>query len=226
MTRSAVLLAGGRSRRLGMDKPLVEVGGRSVLARVLDATAAIDDVVISVRDPAPLAAALRAMGWREGRDGDGGVRFDRGVREARLVADRRPGRGPVAGLAAGLAAARGDSAIVLAADLPFVTPALVDALLTALEGAADADVCAPVIDGRPQWLCAAYRKRVAPRAAAWLDEPSGDGSVHGLADRLSVLRVGQAVLARLGDPVALTRGIDTPEDLKWASDRAGMGEDG
>ena len=223
--RSALLLAGGRSRRLGEEKPFVDIGGRSVLERVLAATASIDDVVLSVRDPAPFEAALGRQGWRRpgpavGRSGPGDAGLVRGTRRIRLLADPEPDRGPLVALAGGLAAARGTLAIVLSVDLPFVTAELVDRLSAELAADSTADACVPVIGGRAQWLCAAYRTRLAPVAAEWVREAGGEGGVGAFVDRLALRRLDEAELAVTGDPAALTRDIDTPADLAWARTRA------
>ncbi len=218
MTGSALLLAGGRSHRLGHDKPFVEVGGRPILERLLAATASIDDVLLSVRDAGPFEAALGRAGWRV--EGEGALM--RGSRRLRLLSDPEPDLGPMAGLAGGLAVAREPLVIVLASDLPFVTPGLVEGLLAELAAAPTADACVPIVAGRPQWLCAAYRRRLAPVAAAYIED-SGGRSVTGFAGRLALRRLGEADLAVYGDPVELTRGVDTPADLAWARERARRG---
>ncbi len=220
---SAVILAGGRSRRLGQPKPFVEIGGRTVLERLLEATAALDDVMVSVRDPAPFAALLERTGWTADAAAhpcaEGARSFTSGSRAVRLLPDPVPDQGPVAGLAGGLTAARETHAIVLSGDLPFVSPALVTKLLTLLRETPGVDAVVPHVEGRDQPLCAAYRRRVGAGAADYLAAPeaeSGGRSVTGLLERLLVRR---AEAAELGDPEDVRRairGIDTPEDLDWA----------
>src|SRR3954467_7209728 len=91
----AVVLAGGKARRLGgQPKPQLEVGGRSMLAAVLAAVDGADPrVVVGPPQPGPAGA--------------------------RLVGEEPPGGGPVPALAAGLAVVGTDVVAVLAADLPF-----------------------------------------------------------------------------------------------------------
>jgi molybdenum cofactor guanylyltransferase len=128
---AAVVLAGGRGRRLGgPGKPLTPVGGQPMLHRVLAAVAdAVPRVVVG---PATLAVPA-------------------GVR---LVVES--GGGPVAGLAAGLSTVDDVGVVaVLAADLPFLTRDAVAALrhdLSTMDGAVYVDG-----DGRRQTLCGVWR---------------------------------------------------------------------
>jgi molybdopterin-guanine dinucleotide biosynthesis protein A len=107
---TAVVLAGGRAARLGgRAKPQLEVGGRTILAAVLDAVAdATTRIVVGPPQPVP-----------------SGVR---------LVREQPPGGGPVAALRAGLAAVPDDVVAVLAGDLPFVDRRLIGGLRERLTG--------------------------------------------------------------------------------------------
>jgi molybdenum cofactor cytidylyltransferase len=107
---SAVLLAAGASRRLGRNKLLLEVGGRPVVRRVAEALlgAEVSEVIVVTGHEAE--AVRRALGGLE----------------VRLVHNPRFAEGQVTSLAAGLA--RGDQ--------PFLTEALVNALVRAFAGAA------------------------------------------------------------------------------------------
>lgn len=215
--RSILLLAGGRSSRLGEEKAWVEIGDRPIIRRLLDAArdAGVTDRVIAVRDAASFARRLRET------DTPGSEP------EIRIVADRQPGRGPVAGLAGGLAEASGDVVVLLAADLPFVDAGLIEGLFVALEADPGADAIVPTVAGRDQPLCAAYRRipalEAARRLVAGVGRPGADGAgpaVAALLDRLRVRRV-DAVGSFAGHELAVrTRGVDTPEDLAWARDRA------
>ncbi|MDT0320875.1 NTP transferase domain-containing protein [Streptomyces millisiae] len=138
----AVILAGGAARRLGgADKPAVRVGGRTLLDRVVDACgAARRVVVVGPRRPS----------------------------RARVVWTREepPGGGPLAALAAGLRAVEAPLVLVLAADLPFLTPA---GLARLLDLPPDADVVLPRdAAGRDQPLSAVYRAEPLRRELALL----------------------------------------------------------
>jgi molybdopterin-guanine dinucleotide biosynthesis protein A len=107
---TAVVLAGGKAARLGgQPKPQLEVGGRTMLAAVLDAVAdASRRVVVGPPQPVPPDVVL--------------------------VRERPPGGGPVAALRAGLPAVTTDVVALLAGDLPFLTAELIAELRTRLTG--------------------------------------------------------------------------------------------
>jgi molybdopterin-guanine dinucleotide biosynthesis protein A len=116
----AVILAGGRASRLsGLDKMSIEVGGRSLLQRSVDAVAGAEPVVVV----GPCRAVVGEVVWTR---------------------ERPPGAGPVAALAAGIAALPdlGDATelAVLAADLRNIEPATVDRLRWAIRSARDFEV--------------------------------------------------------------------------------------
>lgn len=228
VSRSLVILAGGHSRRLGRNKSLVSVGGPTTLSRILDATAQIEDVVLAVRDVWPFAVALEEKDWEPAGGGadraPGSVAFlGSGGRTLLIVPDPVPDLGPVAGLASGLRLARARVSVVLAGDLPFVTAAFADRVMESLSRDLELDAVVPFVRGRAQPLCAAYRSEVADIAAALLQE-SREGeesaSMMRLLDQLSVRYVGVDALADVGDLSTITRGIDGPEDLEWATRHA------
>jgi molybdenum cofactor guanylyltransferase len=135
---AAVVLAGGKAARLGgRPKPQLDVGGRSMLSAVLAAVDGASPRVV-VGPPQPVPA------------------------DVLLVREEPPGGGPVPALSTGLAAV-GDAEVVavLAADLPFLTRAVVTGLRERLTG----DGVLVVDDtGRDQLLLGVWRT-VALRAA-------------------------------------------------------------
>lgn len=233
--RSLVVVAGGRSRRLGRNKPLVEIGGRTVLSRILEATAQFADAVLAVREVPPFQRALAAEGWEpaaEGREsgaegagppGSVALRSPQG-RALLIVPDPVPDLGPLAGLASGLDAAHGAICVVLAGDLPFVTPDLVDRLSGELASDAESDAVVPRTRGRAQPLCAAYRREVGRLAARLVACPAASvdpsPSMMSFLDRLRVRYVSAEQLARIGDLETMVRGVDSRADLGWAERRA------
>src|SRR5687768_9948896 len=128
----AVVLAGGRSSRMGRSKADLEWRGSTLLAHVVAVvTDGTGGPVVVVRAPGQQLPPLPA-----GVD---------------VVEDEVEGRGPLQGLAAGLTAmeARADVAFVCATDLPFLHPAYVRRVLA---GLGEADVALPVVGGFRQPL--------------------------------------------------------------------------
>jgi molybdopterin-guanine dinucleotide biosynthesis protein A len=161
----AVVLAGGAARRLGgVDKPALAVGGTSLLDRVVAAVPQAGRVVVV----GPRRTTTRELEWCQ---------------------EEPAGGGPVAALAAGLPRVVAATVVVLAADLPFLTPATVDALLAAAQGRDGAMLVDD--DGRDQLLVGAWRT-AALRAAMPVD-PAGArlGAVLGALDAARVRVTGQ-----------------------------------
>ncbi len=150
---AAVVLAGGRAARLGgRAKPQLQVGGRTMLATVLDAVAdarprvvvgpsqPVADGVVLVREQPPGGGPVAAM--RTGvaavdTDVVAVLAGDLPFVTAALVREQPPRGGPVAALRAGLAHVEADVVAVLAGDLPFLTAGLVRSLRERLPAQAD-----------------------------------------------------------------------------------------
>ena len=141
---AGVVLAGGRSTRMGRPKASLEWHGSTLLHRVTGIVArAVDGPVVVVRAPGQELPQL-ALGMR-------------------VVEDPAEGRGPIQGLAAGLAAVAGEAevAYVSSTDVPLLHPAFVRAVLRA-GSEEDVDVALPVLHGYRHPLAAAYRTSLVP----------------------------------------------------------------
>ncbi|MET2010421.1 NTP transferase domain-containing protein [Microbacterium chocolatum] len=197
----AVLLAGGRATRLGgAVKPLLDVGGRSLLARAADAAVSAGACRLTVAGPeSPLEGVGIPTLW---------------------VREDPPFAGPAAAIVAALAATDGVDApewtLVLASDLPHAAEAA-GLLVADLDlFPADTDgVCLADAAGRPQWLTAVYRTRALRDAASALPDRGRDAAVRALVDDLAV--------AVLRAPAHVTDDVDTWEDLQRARRRFAAG---
>jgi molybdopterin-guanine dinucleotide biosynthesis protein A len=140
-----VVLAGGRSSRMGSAKAALEWHGSTLLWRTVR--------VIGRGANGPLVV-VRSRGQDLPALPPG----------TEVVDDPRAGLGPVQAIAAGLAAlaSRVDVAFVASTDLPFLHPAFVCRVLQA--AAQGADVGLPVARGFRQPLAASYRTSLAPLA--------------------------------------------------------------
>ena len=197
---AGVVLAGGRSARMGTPKAALEWHGSTLLRRTVGIMArATGGSVVVVRAPGQDLPELP---------------------EDTLVADDpREGRGPVQGIAVGLAAltGRADVAFVSSTDMPFLHPAFVRRVLRA---AADgADVGLPLARGYPQPLAAAYRVTLAPLAARLVGQQRLRPAF--LFEECQVTRLDEAALR--ADPVlaALDPGLDSVVNVNSPDDYAG-----
>ena len=128
------MLAGGRSTRMGQDKALLQVGGRSLVELALD--------------------KLRSIGVAEPRIA--GARTDLSSL-APVVSDLHPGCGPLSGIEAALAATNKGLNLFLPVDMPLLPARFLHWMLLRAE-ITGALMTVPCINGWPQPLCAVYHR--------------------------------------------------------------------
>lgn len=174
----AIVLSGGGAARLGgADKASVEVGGRTLLEHALDAVVDAGEVVV-------VGAEVPT------------------VRPVTFTREDPVGGGPAAGLLAGLRgfARRPERVVVLAVDMPLVSP---DTVRRLLDAARDDGAVLVDASGRKQYLCAAYSTSALERA-------SGGATGHGVAMRDLVGGLDLVEVASVGGEA---RDLDTWQDL-------------
>ena len=180
--RAAIVLAGGAARRLGgVDKALVEIGGTTMLDRVLAAAApSVDELVV--------VGPQRATNVP-------GVRF---------TLEHRPGGGPVPAVTAGLGVVpEADMVVVLAVDLPLLETEHIATLAAGLADAAADAVAAADHRGQPNPLLAAYRGEHLRAAASRL---GADTPAAGLLPAATVVvDLGEAGTLNVNQPEELER---------------------
>jgi molybdenum cofactor guanylyltransferase len=191
---NAAILIGGRARRLeGRFKPLLPVGGRTMLARQLEALAAagVENIVLvgrwsaEVRPPVP------------------------------VFADAMEDGGSLGALYTALLVTPEDRTIVLAADMPFVAAALTAALARVpLAG----DVAVPRTTAGLHPLCAVYRRSVASHLKRRIDR--GALRVREALEELRVAKLEHAELARLDVDDTMLMNVNTPADYERACELA------
>jgi molybdopterin-guanine dinucleotide biosynthesis protein A len=184
-TRSAAILAGGHAVRFGgIDKGALLVDGRSILARQIEALAAVTDDVLIAGDRRVDAPDV-----------------------IRVVADIVPGCGPLGGLHAALSAARGAALMLLACDMPYVSPAFIEYLFSF---AGEADVVVPQTERGYHPLCAVYTRACMDVAASRLAERRL--KMRELVDSMTTRVVPVEDVRRFGDPDRLLANVNTPAD--------------
>ncbi len=183
---TALILAGGESRRMGQDKANLLLGEQTLLQRISDIVQPLfTDVIVSVRQP------------RDGCD-------------LQQVIDDPAHAGPLAGLAAGLEQAKTPWVFAVACDMPFISAQLVEHLATFREGV---DAVVPVVEGHPQPMAAFYATRSLGDLREIL-AGSGRHSLRELLDRLQVRYVDESEM-RAADLRSFFD-LDTPEDVALA----------
>jgi len=136
---TAVVLAGGRSTRMGRDKALLPVSGRTMIEHIVDQLRPhVDEILVSADDSSKYAFL--------GLD---------------VVPDREPGLGPMMAIASTLERASHEACLVVPCDVPRLPGRLLRRLLREARG--EADVAVPVTaEGHYEPLFAIYRKSAAP----------------------------------------------------------------
>jgi len=147
--RSAIVLAGGRGRRMGIvEKALLEFEGKTILERLLENIfRVVDEVILSVRDSSQKEKLLPVL-----------EKFP--SREIRFCFDALEDAGPLEGIRAGLLESRSEYSFVCAGDMPFVNIRVVDLLFEKAEGH---DVALPRWEERMfEPLHAVYSRKLIP----------------------------------------------------------------
>jgi molybdopterin-guanine dinucleotide biosynthesis protein A len=180
-----VILAGGEGRRIGGAKAMVRLSGRPLIAYPLEAVAlALDDVAVLAKADTPLPSLPGVTIW---------------------VEPALP-RHPLTGITYALGFAEGRSVLVCAADLPFVTPELIDRLAHVDPGGAPAVVATR--EGMMQPLLGCYQPRAAELLAAASE--AADRPVREAVEAIAPL------LFEVEDPDELFN-VDAPDDLLMAT---------
>ena len=199
----AIVLAGGKSTRLGRDKASEVLAGTSLLQRAITACEGVASrfvIVKAIGQQLPEVSAVVAV---------------------EPVEDLYPETGPLGGIATGLQAlaapiarrrenapAEAQVALVVACDMPLLQPALLAELLRLALGHA---AVVPVRDGQPEPLCAVYSTACLEPAVSLLE--AGDYRVSGLLAAVEALMVPETQW-RPFDPQALSfLNVNREEDL-------------
>jgi molybdopterin-guanine dinucleotide biosynthesis protein A len=189
---SCVILAGGRSTRMGRNKALLPLPGKEHLTFVEHLASILtplcSETILVARDPAD-AANYRLPG-------------------VQVVADKVPAQGPLIGLYSGLSVIHTRRALVVAVDMPFIQPALITFLLSQPQTNA---LLIPLVNNVPQVLLALYPRTILPLIEECIQQ--------GRRDPRSLLRVApvqyiEETQLRSVDPELRSFiNVNTPEDL-------------
>ncbi|MGE5206051.1 MAG: molybdenum cofactor guanylyltransferase [Chlamydiota bacterium] len=186
------VLAGGKSSRMGAEKALLMLDGRTLLQRALELARSV-------------AGDVRIVGARE--------KFET---FAPVEEDRYASRGPLGGIHAALSASSSEFNLVLAVDLPFLEKQFLE-YLVAEARAANATVTVPRAGGGLQPLCAVYRRefgRLAEQALA-----AGRNKIDTLFAQTKVRIIEEDELQRFAFSAAMFDNLNTREEWERARRR-------
>ena len=187
---SVFVLAGGKSTRMGADKAMVLLNGRTLLDGALEIARSVSTEVRIVGDPGKYS------------------------RFAPCIQDLYANCGPLGGIHAALRESHTDLNLMLAVDLPCVTPAIMRFLTARATQSPQSTVTVPRSGCGLQPLCAVYRRELAALAEEALR--AGRYKIDALFDPASTQVIGEDELEAAGFPSRLFRNLNTPDDLAHA----------
>lgn len=183
---TGILLAGGKSRRMGVDKGRIEIEGRSLYQITLGVLSTVcDRVMVSTCGPEPVPAGYL------------------------IVCDEVRGIGPMGGVYTCLRRSETELNLVISYDMPLVKGPLLRELLSQAEGS---DMVVPAMEGvPPEPLCAVYRKSTANVMEEMIG--LGDHAMHKLYSRVRTKVVAIGPHYPWFEP-GLFLNLNRPEDLR------------
>ncbi|HEV8717536.1 MAG TPA: NTP transferase domain-containing protein [Candidatus Binatia bacterium] len=186
---SAIVLAGGKSSRMGRPKALLPFDGEPLITRTVRTLRQLFADIVVVAAPEQELPPLSVT----------------------LVRDEIAYQGPVGGIYYGLQAARSEVCFVTSCDAPFLNLTLIAHLVSQI---ADCDVVVPHWQERLQPLHAVYRRSVVPLLRTQLER--GELRPISLYQKVRTREVGVEELCRF-DPEGLSfRNLNSPEDYQSA----------
>ncbi len=190
---SAILLAGGKSSRLGTDKAKVKLDGESVLIQTIaeKLSAVSDDIVVSTN----------------------GRRYEDITIPVRWATDVNPGAGSLMGLYSGLLSVRYDYAIAVACDMPFINIELLKYMVAMPR---DYDALLPMIGDKTEQLHSIYSKSCLPKMEKFLG--SGRLKITAFLAEIDVKYVFEDIINRFDPQHLAFFNVNTAEQLKEAQD--------
>ncbi len=191
---TGIVLAGGKSERLGQNKTLLELDGRSLLGRAVETMRSLcADVVVA-----------------------GGIDYRDQVVPARFVSDVYREAGALGGIHAGLRASHTQYGLVVGCDMPFLNRDLLRHMIAQIgdSGGGAPDVVIPRLRGYTEPLHALYSRRCLGPLEQLLAQ--GGGRIISIFSQVSVRYIEEAEVDRFDPRHCSFFNINTPEDWQRA----------
>jgi molybdopterin-guanine dinucleotide biosynthesis protein A len=188
----AVVLAGGRSSRMGRPKAELKFGTSTLLDRVIEELRnLVSEIVVVV--------------------GPDGIDFDPTLKGVTLIRDEHYFQGPLPALARGLRVGHGEVAFTCSCDLPLLKASVASWLCAQLS---DYDAVVPVVGQLPQPLHAIYRTRCAESIDAMVAR--GEKRLSDIVATIRARRVEEDELRKIDPDLRSFLNVNTPEDFQYA----------
>ena len=186
---SGIILAGGKSSRMGTNKALIELGPLKIIEHIVSVYSEIfEDIIIVSNNPAEYSY----LGHK-------------------VIRDIIPSKGPLSGIHAGLHEAKHFHSFVAACDMPFLQKDLIELLV---EKCVNFDVTVPQLGRFLQPLYAVYSKNCIAPIEESLDKDIF--KITNFYQRVKVKYIDQASIEKLGDSEKVFFNVNTKEDLQKA----------
>jgi molybdopterin-guanine dinucleotide biosynthesis protein A len=190
---TGIILAGGRSSRMGRDKSLLPWNDSDLMHTVIRKVSQVCDDMVLVSNQARNLA----------------------IKDIQIVQDIIPNMGPLGGIHAGLTHARYPLAFVTACDMPYVVPQAVDFLLH--EAAEDWDVVIPTCGDQYEPMFCVYRKTCIPAIETLLKQ--GGRRIVQIFSVLRVKHIDVEIFRQFDPKLTIFTNINTMEEYEKALQR-------
>jgi len=199
MNAGGIILAGGKSTRMGSPKALLPFGPETMLQRVVRILGTVVSPIVVVSAPQQALPEMPA--------------------QVIVTRDEQEGRGPLEGLRAGLKAlpATSEIAYVTSCDVPLLVPGFVREMIALLT---DHDIAVMEIDGFPHPLSAVYRRSTLPHVEGLLAQDRLRPVF--LFDAVRTRRVKPAEMLAADPELQTLRNLNTRQDYLDALASAGL----
>ena len=189
---TSIILAGGKSSRLGRNKALQTIGGKSLIQWVIDRVALLSNEVILVT-------------------GNGEAIPSSSSARIRITADIYPAKGPLAGIHSGLVAASTPRAMVVSCDTPFLNVRFLEYLI---QIHTTCDIVVPRVRDKVEPLCAVYSRNCLAHIQKLLEQ--NELTIVKLFDLVKVRYVEEDEINRFDPEHFSFFNINNQDDLKRA----------
>ena len=204
---AGILLAGGRSKRMGTDKALLPLPGYNQISFLQHLTRVMlgvcEELVLVTRDVQQADTYARYVSS-----------------SVRLVVDEVPDNGPLMGIYSGLRVIEASHVFVCAIDTPLLQSSLLTFLLTQC---CDDTLVIPVVDDRPQVLLALYPRVLLPLIEERLQ--AGRRDPRSLLDVAAIRYIPEEQLRVVDPDLRSFLNVNTPEDLYALRSMLGVSND-